>query len=35
MVEYCRVAYDVDQAAAKIKAAGLPDSLAARLYHGG
>ncbi len=35
MVEYCRVAYDVDQAAAKIKAVGLPDSLAARLYHGG
>lgn len=34
-VEYCRAAYDVNQAAAKIQAAGLPDSLAARLYQGG
>jgi diadenosine tetraphosphatase ApaH/serine/threonine PP2A family protein phosphatase len=33
-VEYRRAAYDIDAAAAKIKAAGLPDSLAARLYRG-
>jgi diadenosine tetraphosphatase ApaH/serine/threonine PP2A family protein phosphatase len=33
-VEFHRVAYDVDRAAAKIRAAGLPDSLAARLYEG-
>jgi predicted phosphodiesterase len=33
-VEFCRVAYDVDQAAAKIRAAGLPDFLAARLHEG-
>jgi len=33
-VEYCRVAYDVDRAAAKIRAAGLPEFLAARLYEG-
>lgn len=33
-VEFCRVAYDVDRAAAKIRAAGLPDFLAARLHEG-
>ena len=33
-VEYHRVAYDVDLAAAKIRAAGLPDYLAARLHEG-
>jgi predicted phosphodiesterase len=34
VVEYRRVAYDVAKAAAKIRAAGLPDALAARLYEG-
>ena len=34
VVEYRRVAYDVDQAATKILAAGLPEILAARLYQG-
>jgi diadenosine tetraphosphatase ApaH/serine/threonine PP2A family protein phosphatase len=33
-VEFRRVAYDVDRAAAKIQAAGLPDFLAARLHEG-
>jgi len=33
-VEYRRVAYDVDRAAAKIRAAGLPEFLAARLHEG-
>jgi len=33
-VEFCRVAYDVDRAAAKIRAAGLPEFLAARLHEG-
>jgi diadenosine tetraphosphatase ApaH/serine/threonine PP2A family protein phosphatase len=33
-VEFRRVIYDVDRAAAKIRAAGLPDFLAARLYEG-
>jgi diadenosine tetraphosphatase ApaH/serine/threonine PP2A family protein phosphatase len=33
-VEYRRVAYDIDAAAAKIRAAGLPEVLAARLYDG-
>jgi len=33
-VEFRRVAYDVDSAAAKIRAAGLPDSLADRLFQG-
>jgi diadenosine tetraphosphatase ApaH/serine/threonine PP2A family protein phosphatase len=33
-VEFHRVAYDVDRAAAKIRAAGLPDFLAARLFEG-
>jgi len=33
-VEYRRAAYDVDRAAAKIRAAGLPDFLAARLLEG-
>jgi predicted phosphodiesterase len=33
-VEYRRAAYDVAQAAAKIRAAGLPDSLADRLHQG-
>jgi diadenosine tetraphosphatase ApaH/serine/threonine PP2A family protein phosphatase len=33
-VEYRRVAYDIDAAAAKIRAAGLPEVLAARLYEG-
>jgi predicted phosphodiesterase len=34
LVEYRRVAYDVEKAAGKIRAAVLPDSLAARLYEG-
>jgi diadenosine tetraphosphatase ApaH/serine/threonine PP2A family protein phosphatase len=34
VVEFRRVAYDVDRAAAKIRAAGLPDFLAARLFEG-
>lgn len=33
-VEYRRAAYDVERAATKIRAAGLPDFLAARLYEG-
>ncbi|MEO5924554.1 MAG: metallophosphoesterase family protein [Bryobacteraceae bacterium] len=33
-VEYRRVAYDIDGAAAKIRAAGLPEVLAKRLYDG-
>jgi predicted phosphodiesterase len=33
-VEFRRVAYDVDRAAAKIRAAGLPEFLAARLHEG-
>ena len=33
-VEYRRVAYDVERAAAKIRAAGLPEYLAARLHEG-
>ncbi len=33
-VEFRRIAYDVDGAAAKIRAAGLPEFLAARLYEG-
>lgn len=33
-VEFRRIAYDVDCAAAKIRAAGLPEFLAARLYEG-
>ena len=33
-VEFRRVVYDVDRAAAKIRAAGLPDFLAARLHEG-
>jgi diadenosine tetraphosphatase ApaH/serine/threonine PP2A family protein phosphatase len=33
-VEYRRVAYNIDGAAAKIRAAGLPEILAARLYDG-
>jgi hypothetical protein len=33
-VEFRRVAYDIERAAAKIRAAGLPDSLAARLFAG-
>lgn len=33
-VEFRRVSYDVDRAAAKIRAAGLPDFLAARLHEG-
>ena len=33
-VEFRRVAYDIDRAAAKIRAAGLPDSLATRLFEG-
>lgn len=34
VVEYRRVAYDVSKAVAKIRAAGMPDSLASRLYEG-
>ena len=33
-VEFRRAAYDVDRAAAKIRAAGLPEFLAARLHEG-
>jgi hypothetical protein len=33
-VEFRRVGYDVDRAAAKILAEGLPEHLAARLYEG-
>jgi len=33
-VEFRRVTYNVDRAAAKIRAAGLPDFLAARLHEG-
>ena len=33
-IEYRRVDYDIPTAAAKIRAAGLPDSLAERLFHG-
>jgi diadenosine tetraphosphatase ApaH/serine/threonine PP2A family protein phosphatase len=33
-VEYRRVAYNIDGAAAKIRAAGLPEVLAMRLYEG-
>jgi predicted phosphodiesterase len=33
-VDYRRVSYDIDRAAEKIRKAGLPDSLAARLYEG-
>ena len=29
-----RVAYDVEAAAAKVRAAGLPEALAQRLIHG-
>jgi diadenosine tetraphosphatase ApaH/serine/threonine PP2A family protein phosphatase len=34
VVEFHRVAYDIDRAAAKIRAAGLPEFLAARLHEG-
>jgi len=34
MVEYRRAEYDIDTAAAKIRAVGLPEALAARLYEG-
>ena len=34
ILEYRRVPYDIDAAAAKIRAAGLPEVLAARLYQG-
>lgn len=34
VLEYRRVAYDVEKAAGKIRAAGLPDGLAMRLYSG-
>lgn len=34
LVEFLRVDYDVDRAAAKIRAASLPEFLAARLYEG-
>lgn len=33
-IEYRRVSYDISKAAEKIRAAGLPDSLAERLFHG-
>ena len=33
-VDYRRVPYEIDKAAEKIRAVGLPDSLAARLYEG-
>jgi predicted phosphodiesterase len=34
VVEYRRAEYDIDTAAAKIRAVGLPEALAARLYEG-
>jgi diadenosine tetraphosphatase ApaH/serine/threonine PP2A family protein phosphatase len=34
LIEYRRTEYDIDSAAAKIRAAGLPEVLAARLYQG-
>jgi len=34
LVEFRRAAYDIDLAAAKIRAAGLPEHLAARLFEG-
>jgi diadenosine tetraphosphatase ApaH/serine/threonine PP2A family protein phosphatase len=34
VIEYRRTAYDIDKAAGKIRAAGLPDALAARLSYG-
>jgi predicted phosphodiesterase len=34
VVEYFRIAYDIDKAAAKIRGSGLPPALAARLYEG-
>lgn len=34
LVEYRRVEYDISAAAQKIRVAGLPDSLAERLFHG-
>jgi diadenosine tetraphosphatase ApaH/serine/threonine PP2A family protein phosphatase len=34
LIEYHRAAYDIATAAQKIRAAGLPDSLAQRLFHG-
>jgi predicted phosphodiesterase len=33
-IEYCRVEYDIPAAAGKIRDAGLPDGLAARLFQG-
>ena len=33
-ITYCRVAYDVDEAAARIRKAGLPPWLADRLHTG-
>lgn len=33
-VEYCRANYDIGKAAAKVRAAGLPESLAQRLFTG-
>ena len=33
-LRFCRIAYDVDTAARKIRAAGLPEVLATRLYRG-
>jgi predicted phosphodiesterase len=33
-IRFCRIAYDVDTAARKVLAAGLPEALAARLYRG-
>jgi predicted phosphodiesterase len=35
IVEYCRAPYDVASAAGKIRAAGLPEHLATRLFAGG
>ncbi len=34
LVEFCRANYDIDKTAAKVRAAGLPESLAARLFTG-
>jgi diadenosine tetraphosphatase ApaH/serine/threonine PP2A family protein phosphatase len=33
-LRFCRVPYDIETAAGKIRAAGLPEALAARLYGG-
>jgi len=34
LIEFCRANYDIEKAAAKVRAAGLPESLAQRLFTG-